>query len=39
MSDPSISAIPDSDIGLHLYEAIARFLDGLGVPRGLKAVG
>ncbi|KAF8916208.1 alcohol dehydrogenase [Mucidula mucida] len=39
VSDPSISAIPDSDIGLHLYEAIARFLDGLGVPRGLKAVG
>ncbi|KAF9047199.1 Dehydroquinate synthase-like protein [Hymenopellis radicata] len=39
VSDPSIASIPDSDIGLHLYEAIARFLDGLGVPRGLKAVG
>ena len=38
-ADPSISAIPDSEIGAHLYEAIARFLDGLGVPRGLKAVG
>lgn len=37
--DPSISAIPDSAIGAHLYEAIARFLDNLGVPRGLKAVG
>lgn len=38
-SDPSISRIPDHEIGAHLYEAIARFLDGLGVPRGLKAVG
>ncbi|KAL5527759.1 hypothetical protein ACEPAG_6560 [Sanghuangporus baumii] len=38
-SDPSISRIPDTDIGSHLYDAIARFLDGLGVPRGLKAVG
>ena len=38
-SDPSITAIPDSAIGAHLFEAIARFLDGLGVPRGLKAVG
>jgi hydroxyacid-oxoacid transhydrogenase len=39
LSDPAISAIPDSDIGPHLFEAIARFLDGLGVPRGLKKVG
>jgi len=39
VSDPSITRIPDSEIGAHLYEAIARFLDGLGVPRGLKAVG
>ncbi|KAL0949986.1 hypothetical protein HGRIS_010000 [Hohenbuehelia grisea] len=39
VSDPEISRIPDSEIGSHLYEAIARFLDGLGVPRGLKAVG
>jgi hydroxyacid-oxoacid transhydrogenase len=39
VSDPSITKIPDRDIGVHLYEAIARFLDNLGVPRGLKAVG
>ncbi|KIK06711.1 hypothetical protein K443DRAFT_129650 [Laccaria amethystina LaAM-08-1] len=39
VSDPSITRIPDSELGAHLYEAIARFLDGLGVPRGLKAVG
>jgi len=39
VTDPSITSIPDRDIGVHLYEAIARFLDGLGVPRGLKAVG
>jgi len=38
-SDPTISRIPDYEIGAHLYEAIAKFLDGLGVPRGLKAVG
>lgn len=38
-ADPSISAIPDSEIGAHLFEAIARFLDNLGLPRGLKAVG
>jgi hydroxyacid-oxoacid transhydrogenase len=37
--DPSIARIHDSDIGKHLYEAIVRFLDGLDVPRGLKAVG
>ncbi|OBZ76079.1 Hydroxyacid-oxoacid transhydrogenase, mitochondrial [Grifola frondosa] len=39
ITDPSISAIPDNAIGAHLFEAIARFLDNLGVPRGLKAVG
>lgn len=39
LSDPSILRIPDSEIGAHLYESIARFLDNLGVPRGLKAVG
>ncbi|KAJ3563843.1 hypothetical protein NP233_g8670 [Leucocoprinus birnbaumii] len=39
VSDPYISRIPDSDIGKHLYESIARFLDSLSVPRGLKAVG
>ncbi|KAF8204972.1 alcohol dehydrogenase [Pholiota molesta] len=38
-SDPSITRIPDRELGAHLYESIARFLDGLGVPRGLKAVG
>lgn len=38
-SDPSILAIPDVEIGAHLFEAIARFLDNLGLPRGLKAVG
>ena len=38
-TDASITAIPDNAIGAHLFEAIARFLDGLGVPRGLKAVG
>ncbi|KAF9009069.1 alcohol dehydrogenase [Cyathus striatus] len=38
-SDPSITKIPDVELGAHLYESIARFLDGLGVPRGLKAVG
>jgi len=39
VTDPSIMKIPDSEIGAYLYEAIARFLDGLGVPRGLKAIG
>ncbi|KZP17276.1 Dehydroquinate synthase-like protein, partial [Athelia psychrophila] len=39
VTDPSITSIPDREIGAHLYEAIARFLDGLGVPRGLKAIG
>jgi hydroxyacid-oxoacid transhydrogenase len=38
-SDPTIAGIPDAAIGAHLYEAIACFLDSLGVPRGLKAVG
>lgn len=37
--DPVVARIPDEDIGAHLYDAIARFLDGLGVPRGLKAIG
>ncbi|KDQ64499.1 hypothetical protein JAAARDRAFT_28128 [Jaapia argillacea MUCL 33604] len=39
VTDPSITSIPDSEIGAYLFEAIARFLDGLNVPRGLKAVG
>ncbi|THH33604.1 hypothetical protein EUX98_g578 [Antrodiella citrinella] len=38
-SDPSIASIPDSELGAHLFETIARFLDNLGVPRGLQAVG
>ncbi|KAJ7276397.1 iron-containing alcohol dehydrogenase 1 [Mycena haematopus] len=38
-ADSSITRIPDSEIGAHLYDTIARFLDGLGVPRGLKALG
>jgi hydroxyacid-oxoacid transhydrogenase len=39
LSDSSITNIPESEIGAYLYEAIARFLDDLDVPRGLKAVG
>ncbi|KAJ7179171.1 alcohol dehydrogenase [Mycena filopes] len=39
VSDPSITRIPDSEIGAHIFDTIARFLDGLGVPRGLKALG
>jgi len=39
LTDPSITSIPDCEIGAYLYDAIARFLDSLGVPRGLKAVG
>ncbi|EIW76109.1 alcohol dehydrogenase [Coniophora puteana RWD-64-598 SS2] len=39
VTDPTITSIPNTEIGSHLYEAIARFLDGLGVPRGLKAIG
>jgi len=39
ISDRCVVSIADRDVGPHLYEAIARFLDGLGVPRGLKAVG
>lgn len=38
-TDPSIASIPDAAIGAHLYEAIARFLDAIDVPRGLTAVG
>ncbi|KIY49198.1 iron-containing alcohol dehydrogenase 1 [Fistulina hepatica ATCC 64428] len=39
VSDPSVARIPDAEIGKHLHEAIARFLDNLNVPRGLKAIG
>ncbi|KII95205.1 hypothetical protein PLICRDRAFT_96252 [Plicaturopsis crispa FD-325 SS-3] len=38
-TDPSVMSIPDSAVGQHLYEAIARFLDNLGMPRGIKAFG
>ncbi len=37
--DQSITSIPDSAVGPHLFETIASFLDALGVPRGLEAVG
>jgi len=38
-TDPAVARIRDEDLGQHLYEAIAKFLDHLNVPRGLKAVG
>ena len=38
-SDPTIARIPDSSVGDALFEAIARFLDGLGLPRGLTGIG
>ncbi|KAF8592140.1 iron-containing alcohol dehydrogenase 1 [Ramaria rubella] len=38
-SDPSIARISDASVGDALFEAIARFLDGLGLPRGLTAIG
>lgn len=38
-SDDSIVRLSDADVGPALYEAIAAFLDMLGVPRGLKKVG
>jgi hydroxyacid-oxoacid transhydrogenase len=34
-----VSRLPDADVGAALFDAIAQFLDGLNVPRGLKAVG
>jgi len=37
--EDSITRLPDRDVGGALYDAIARFLENLGVPRGLKAVG
>ncbi|GAA6001820.1 hydroxyacid-oxoacid transhydrogenase [Rhodotorula paludigena] len=33
------SRVPDADIGPLLHDRIARFLVGLDVPRGLKAIG
>jgi hydroxyacid-oxoacid transhydrogenase len=38
-TDPAVARIRDGDLGQHLYEVIAKFLDNLNVPRGLKAVG
>lgn len=35
----SSSDLRDEDVGDALFDAIAKFLDGLGVPRGLSAVG
>jgi hydroxyacid-oxoacid transhydrogenase len=34
-----LSRIKDEDLGQALGEEIQRFLDGLGVPRGLSQVG
>ncbi|KAG8742265.1 hypothetical protein FRC10_001752 [Ceratobasidium sp. 414] len=39
VNDSKISRLSDDAVGDFLFEQIARFLDGLGVPRGLKAVG
>jgi hydroxyacid-oxoacid transhydrogenase len=33
------SRIADADVGSALFDTIAKFLDGLNVPRGLKKVG
>ncbi|KIM25870.1 hypothetical protein M408DRAFT_330877 [Serendipita vermifera MAFF 305830] len=38
-TDDSIARLSNADVGPALYEAIAEFLDSLGVPRGLKKVG
>jgi len=38
-NDASISRLPDRDVGERLFDEIAKFLDSLGVPRGLRAVG
>jgi hydroxyacid-oxoacid transhydrogenase len=37
--DPRVSRLADADVGPALFDAIAKFLDVLNVPRGLKAVG
>ncbi|QRW01957.1 iron containing alcohol dehydrogenase family protein [Ceratobasidium sp. AG-Ba] len=39
VNDPKIARLSDDTIGDFLFDQIARFLDNLGVPRGLKAVG
>ena len=33
------SKTSDADLAALLYDSVAKFLDGLNVPRGLKAVG
>ena len=38
-SDASITRLPNQEVGKRLFDEIAKFLDDLGVPRGLKAVG
>ncbi|KAG9016146.1 hypothetical protein FRB93_011620 [Tulasnella sp. JGI-2019a] len=38
-TDDSVTRLPDNQVGERLFDEIAKFLDALGVPRGLKAVG
>jgi hydroxyacid-oxoacid transhydrogenase len=38
-SDSSITRLRDEDLGPYLFDKVAQFLDHLGVPRGLKAIG
>ncbi|KZV97241.1 iron-containing alcohol dehydrogenase 1 [Exidia glandulosa HHB12029] len=35
----SLDRLADADLGPALFDAVARFLDGLGLPRGLRAIG
>ncbi|CAG7848824.1 Hydroxyacid-oxoacid transhydrogenase, mitochondrial Short=HOT; AltName: Full=Alcohol dehydrogenase iron-containing protein 1; Short=ADHFe1; Flags: Precursor [Serendipita indica DSM 11827] len=39
LDENAISRLADAEVGPAIYDAIAAFLDGLGVPRGLKKVG
>jgi hydroxyacid-oxoacid transhydrogenase len=39
VSDPAVARLPDADVGPALFDAIAAFLAGLDVPRGLTKVG
>lgn len=34
-----LDRVRDEDVGMVLGEEIQKFLDGLGVPRGLRQVG
>ncbi|EJD48416.1 iron-containing alcohol dehydrogenase 1, partial [Auricularia subglabra TFB-10046 SS5] len=34
-----VDRLADEDLGAVLFDAVARFLDNLGLPRGLKGVG